>query len=254
MLLAGVLGAAAACSESTFSTETVPTGLLSVFTRSAGGQYVVRPEAAFLYSAAPPSGDSRSTVDTCQVGDYDPRLRTPEQLDAGDSIVFTAGTDTAILRPVNRFGAVVYAANPEQRAFVPGTAVSFSITGAAGGFPAAEIASLTPPALSTLTPIPRVPSSATPLTLTWEPVGDDSSRFEVVLLYAAPGSLDFDQQVVCDWRDDGAGTIRPELLSGWIESEVKLAEVTRYRTQRQQIGEAILYLLATFDSVPPLVP
>jgi hypothetical protein len=253
MLLGGALGAGVACSEPTFSTPPAPTGLLSVSTRSADGAYVARPEATFVYSAAAPPGDSRSTLDTCQLADYDPRLRTPEQLDAGDSIVFTAAADTAILRPDNRFGFIVYAADPEERPFVPGTAVSFRIPGAAGGFPAAEIASLTPPALSTLTPIPGLPQPTQPLTLTWEPVGDDSSRFEVILLYAEPGSLDYNKQLVCDWRDDGGGTIRAELLSGWATSEVQRAEVTRYRTQSQQIGEAVLYLLTTFDTVPPVV-
>jgi len=249
-----MLGATAVgCGDPTFSTPTVPTGLLTVLSRSVDGKYVARPEAAFVYSADGPSGDSRSTVDTCQVGDYDPRIRTPEQLDAGDSIVFIAGTDTTILRPANRFGITVYAADPQDVDFVPGTAVSFAIPGG-GGFPAAEISSLTPPVLSALTPIPGQPSLTEPLTLTWGPVGDDSSRVEVILLYAAQGSLDFDQQVICDWRDDGSGTVRPELLGGWAVSEIRRIEVTRYRTQRHVLGDAVLYLLTTFDSVPPVAP
>lgn len=255
LLLASVLGAAAVtCGDPTGATPTIPLGLVSASIRSAEGSYVVRPEAAFVNATVAPSSDSRSTLDSCLLGAYDPTQRLPEHLDAGDSLVFTAGLETTILRPNNSFGVIRYVADPPEQAFVPGTAVSFTIPGAAGGFPAATISSLTPLALTALTPIPGSPSTTEPTTLAWEPVGDDSSRVEVLLLYAGPGSLDYDQQIVCDWRDDGSGTIRPELLSGWIQSQAQRAEVTRYRTQRTEIGDAVLYLLATFDTTPPVVP
>lgn len=251
----GLLAATAACSEPTSTPPPTPLGLLSVLTRSnADGQYVARPEAAFVYTTAGAPGDSRSTLDSCVVGDYDPTLRSPEQLDAGDSLVFTAGSVATILRPDNSFGIIRYIASPLEQPLAPGTVVSFTIPGAADGFPESEIGSVTPPAITTLTPIPAIPSSTDPLTVNWEPVGDDSSRFEVLLLYAMPGSLDYDQQIVCDWRDDGSGTIRPELLTGWAQSELRRAEVTRYRTRLKEIGDALLFLLTTFDTVPPLGP
>lgn len=255
-VLAAVLGTGLAGCGDPISTATVPTGVLSLFTRSESGTHVARPQAVFALAGTAPTGDSRSTVDTCQLGDFFPPGAIPglEQLDAGDSIVFTAAADTRILRPANQFGIVVYLAEPAELDFVPGTAVSFSIPGAPAGFPAAEISSLTPPALTSLTPISTRPSLADTLTVTWEPAGDDSSRFEVLLLYATPGAADFDQQLVCDWRDDGTASIQPELLGGWAASEVQRIEVTRYRTQRQLIGDAVLFLLATFDTVPSVAP
>lgn len=255
-VLAAVLATGVAGCGDPLSTETVPTGVLSLFTRSESGTYVARPQAVFALAGTAPIADSRLTVDTCQLGDYVPGGAIPglEQMDAGDSIVFTAEADTRILRPSSQFGIVVYAADPAELDFVPGTAVSFSIPGAPGGFPAAEISSLSPPALTSLTPISTRPSLADTLAITWEPLGDDSSRFEVLLLYATPGAVDFNQQLVCDWRDDGTGFIRPELLGGWAASEVQRIEVTRYRTQRQTIGDAVLFLLATFDSVPSVAP
>jgi len=251
-VLAGAL-AAAGCGEPTSTTPPIPIGLLSVLTRSnADGQYIAQPEAAFVYTTAGAPGDSRSTLDTCVVGVYDPTLRSPEQLDGGDSIVFTAGSATTVLRPDNSFGIIRYIANPLAQPLAPGTAVSFTIPGAAGGFPAGQISSVTPPAITTLSPIPAIPSSTDPLMVSWEPVGDDSSRFEVLLLYAEPGSQDLNRQVVCDWRDDGGGTIRAELLAGWTQSEMRRAEVTRYRTRLVEIGDALLFLLTTFDTVPEL--
>jgi hypothetical protein len=255
IVLFGALAAAAACGEPISSATPVPLGLLSVLTRSnADGQYVARPEAAFVYTTAGAPGDSRSTLDTCLLGVYDPSLQSPEQLDAGDSIVFTAGSETTILRPDNSFGIIRYIANPLEQPLVPGTSVSFTIPGALGGFPEGEIGSATPPAISSLTPRPAIPSSTDPLILNWEPVGDDSSRFEVLMLYASPGALDYDTQIVCDWRDDGSGTIRPEFLTGWAVSELRRVEVTRYRTRLEMIGDALLFLLTTFDTVPPIAP
>lgn len=253
--LVGVVGLAwVGCRDATFSTSTIPTGILTVLGRSEAGHYVVRPEAAFAFAGTAPSGDSRSTLDTCQAGEFGPQGGGfPEQLDAGDSILFVLGSDTTVLRPTDHGGLIVYGSDPQDLEFVPGDAISFTIPGADGGFPAATISSRTAPVLTSLTPIPAQPSLDQSLTLTWEPVGDDSSRFELQLLYATPGAQDFDQRVVCGWRDDGTGTIRSELLAGWITSEVHRIEVTRYRTRLLTLGDTVVYLLATFDTVPPVV-
>ncbi|MGH2348681.1 MAG: hypothetical protein ACRDFT_04345 [bacterium] len=253
----GVLSVAAAgCGETTFSIPTVPTGVLTLFGRSVDGSYVARPEGLFAQASRAPAADSRSTVDTCQLGDYVPQSTNISivQMEAGDSIVFSAGPDTAVLRPVRRFGITVYVAEPPDVAVVPGTEVSFTVSGAAGGFPAMAISSLTPAALTAITPISSRPPLDQPLPVAWEPVGDDSSRIEVLLIYATQGAIAFDEQVVCDWRDDGAGVIRPELLGGWVGSELQRIEVSRYRTQRREMGDTVLFLLATFDTVPPVAP
>lgn len=257
LLVAGVLSVVpAGCREATFSSPTVPVGVLTLFARSANGSYVARPEGLFAQAGSAPSADSRSTVDTCQVGDYVPQSTniSLDQIDAGDSLLFAAGPETTVLRPVRRFGITVYTAEPPDVDIVPGTAVSFTIPGTAGGFPAVAISSLTPPAVTALTPISARPSSDEPLIVNWEPVGDDSSRFEVLLIYATQGTIAFNEQVVCDWRDDGSGTIRSALLAGWVLSELQRVEVSRYRTQLRVMGDTVLFLLATFDTVPQVVP
>ena len=247
----------AGCSEPTFSVPTVPVGVLSVFSRSQSGAYIARPQGLFALAESAPSADSRSTADTCQLGPYVPQSTIPsvEQINAGDSILFdVAGSASTVLRPINEFGIIVYATVPREIGFTPGAEVRFTVPGVPGGFPESEITSLTPSAITSLSPIPSRPSLEQPLTVSWEPAGDDSSRFEVLLIYAAQGANAYNQQLVCDWRDDGAGTIRSELLGGWSLSEDQRIEVTRYRTQRQELGGAFLMLLTTFDTLPPLAP
>lgn len=245
-----------ACEEATISLNTVPTGVLTLFARSTDGSYVARPEGLFAQASGPPTADSRSTLDTCDVGVYVPQSTNVSlvQVDAGDSVLFAVGLDTTVLRPIRRFGITVYAAQPPDVGIVPGAEVSFGVPGAPGGFPAMVLSSLTPAAVTSLTPISSRPPLDQPLQVAWSPVGDDSSRVEVLLIYASQGSTAFDQQVVCDWRDDGVGVIRPELLGAWALSEVQRIEVSRYRTQRREVGDTVLFLLATFDTVPPVAP
>jgi hypothetical protein len=103
-----------------------------------------------------------------------------------------------------------------------------------------------------LSPIPASPPTDQPLAVSWTPVGDAGSRFEISLQYALEGSAQPDQHILCAWRDDGAGEVRGELLTGWANSDLRRIAVTRYRTERLEIGERVLFLLATFDSVPPV--
>jgi hypothetical protein len=245
-----------ACGETTVPSAAVPVGVVTLFARSGDNGYVARPEGLFALASGPPTANSRSTVDTCQVGDYVPQSTSISivQVDAGDSLVFAVGAATTLLRPIKRFGITVYAAQPAEIGFVPGSEVTFTVPGAPGGFPATTISSLTPAALTSLTPISSRPPLDQPLDVAWSPVGDDSSRVEVLLIFARQGTTEFNEQVVCDWRDDGTGVIRAQLLGGWSLSEVQRIEVSRYRTQRQEMGDTVMVLLATFDTVPAVAP
>lgn len=254
--LAAALIVNLACQDSTVPSNAVPTGVLTLFTRSADGNYVARPEGLFALASGPPTADSRSPVDTCVVGDYVPQSTNISiaQVDAGDSLVFTVGAATTLLRPIQRFGITVYAAQPAEVGFEPGAEVSFTVPGAPGGFPGMTISSLTAAALTSLTSISSRPPTDQPLEVTWSPAGDDSSKIELLLIYARQGTTAFNEQVVCQWLDDGVGAIQPPLLSAWSLSDIQRIEVSRYRTQRQEVGDTVLFLLATFDTVPPVGP
>lgn len=250
--LAAALIVMVACGDAAIPSAAVTVGVVTLFARSTDGNYVARPEGLFALASGPPTVDSRSTVDTCQVADYVPQSTSMSvvQVDAGDSLVFAVGAATTLLRPIKRFGITVYAAQPADVGFVPGMEVTFTIPGAPGGFPETTISSLTPAALTSLTPISSRPPLDQPLDVAWGPAGDDSSRFEMLLIFARQGTTEFNEQVVCDWRDDGTGVIRAQLLGGWSLSEAQRIEVSRYRTQRREMGDTTLLLLATFDTVP----
>jgi hypothetical protein len=255
--LAGALGfAAAACWQEPQIPADTPAGLLTVFGTSVDGRHVARPEGVFVLTPNPPTADSRWAPDSCVAGEYRPQVfGSVSDLAAGDSILVTLGDATAVLRPVNRFGFQQYVLAHDTVSYTPGTAVRFVIPGASGGFPPATISSVMPLAVTSISPIPARPATTEPLVVTWDPAGDGSTTFELLLLYTLEGATDFNQQVVCWWRDDGQASIPGELLQGWALSEFqRRIEVTRFRTERQVIGENVLFLLATFDTIPPVTP
>ena len=253
VLLAGALGfAALACWGEPEIPGDTPTGLLTVFGKSVDGGYVVQPEGVFVLAPNRPAADSRWAPDSCAAGAYEPQvIGSVPDLNAGDSILVTFGAVTAVMRPVNRFGFNQYVLAHDTMSYTPGTTVRFVIPGASGDFPAATVSSVMPLALTSISPIPAQPATTEPLVVTWQPAGDGSTTFELLLLYSLEGATDFNQQVICSWRDDGAGAIPGELLQGWALSEFqRRIEATRYRTERQLIGDHVLFLLATFDTVP----
>jgi hypothetical protein len=245
----------AACGNILEELPRTQTGVVNVFVRSVAGQYVARPEAVFVFSTDGPTAESRATEDTCRIGEVVTARTLPsglQFLDAGDSIALDVEGTTVYLRPVTALGYTSYVLATADLSITPGASVTFTIPGATDGFPPATISSLTPPALESLSPIPAAPPLDQPLAVTWTPAGDDSSRFEIALQYVVEGATLPNRQILCEWRDDGSSAVPPGLLGEWVATDVRRVEVTRYRTRRETVGEAVLLLLATFDSVPPV--
>ncbi|HLB36485.1 MAG TPA: hypothetical protein VJL31_07935 [Gemmatimonadales bacterium] len=238
--------------------EKAPTGVLRVFAQAGDdGQYVGRPEATFLNTPLASFPDSRDPSDLCQLAAL---LTIPvgrvENLDAGDSIAFTADGGTAYLYPrADLGGNTVYLPPATFVSLTPGTAVTFQIPGAPGGFPAATFTGLTAPAITQLSPIPRASSASDSVVVTWAPTGDDSSRFEVSLQFATEGATSINRQVLCQWRDDGRAVIAGNLLSEWATTAMRRIEVSRFRAAQRDLGSGgVLYFLATYDMMPEPAP
>lgn len=229
--------------------QKVPTAILRVFSQAGGG----RPEATFLNAASSTFPDSRQPANLCQLADIvNVTVGTSETLDAGDSIAFTSDVGTAYLYPkLDLAGNESYLPATSFVSLTPGTAVTFDIPGAADGFPTTALTALTAPAITQLSSIPKTLSVSDSIVVTWAPVGDDSSAFEVALQFAAEASAVVSRQVLCQWEDDGRGVIAGPLLSEWITATIRRIEVSRYRTVRRDLaGGALLYFLATYDTVP----
>lgn len=235
--------------------ETAPFGLLQVFTRAKGGAPVASPQATFFNAVQSGYPNSRDTANVCAVSDIPGGgLSTLESLDAGDSVGFIWEGGTTYLFPtIDVLGNTSYVPRVASVTLTPGSDVTFEIPGAPGGFPQSSLTAATPPAFTDVSSIPASVPAADSMVVTWAPVGDDSSRIQLLLQYGAANVPVMNRQVLCQWRDDGRGVIRGTLLTEWSSASLKKVQLTRFRTAREVLGPGpVLYLIATYDTLPPL--
>ena len=232
----------------------VPVAILRVFVQGGdAGQFLGRPEATFANAAAPEFPDSRLPSNLCQLADIlNLPIGTVDNLDAGDSIAFDTDAGTTYLYPkLDLAGNEAYSPATSFVSVNPGSAVTFRIPGASGGFPAVTFTALTAPPITQLSHIPTSVLASDSVVVTWAPVGDDSSTVEVALQWATEASAIVSRQLLCQWKDDGRGVIAGAQLSEWITATIRRIEVSRYRTVQQDLeGGGLLYFLATYDTVP----
>ncbi len=241
--------AAAACSKLQ-EPPSLPTAILHVYAQPGG---VGQLEAVFV--GAPPAQfpDSRSPGGACQLADLaNLPVGTVSNVDAGDSVAFISDSGTAYLYPTfDPLGNESYVPATSLVRLTPGTAVSFVIPGAAGGFPATSFTAITAAEITQLTFLPGSDS----MVVTWGPAGDDSSSFEVALQYGTEDATTANRQVLCQWRDGGKGVIPGGLLAEWTTAVVRRIAVSRYRTFREDLaGGEVLFFLATYDLTPDVGP
>lgn len=234
--------------------EAVPLAILRVFAQAGGvGQFVARPDAYFANSAPLEFPDSRLPSNLCQLADIlSLPVGTVDNLDAGDSVAFDTDAGTHYLYPkLDLAGNEAYSPATSFVSLTPGTPVTFRIPGASGGFPAVTFTALTAPPITQLSQIPTSVLASDSVVVTWAPVGDDSTSFEVALQWATEASSVVNRQLLCQWKDDGRGVIAGAQLSEWITATIRRIEISRYRTFRQELqGGGLLYFLATYDTVP----
>ncbi|HJU66149.1 MAG TPA: hypothetical protein VJ596_10755, partial [Gemmatimonadaceae bacterium] len=227
-----LLIALAACSDLSTDVDQVKYGVITVVAETAvGGSGFVTSPVGLFYTAGPgPLPDSKSTADVCRIDPYStalPPQANVQNINAGPSITFRKGSTVQSMAPVPQGGVTNYVLTSSVP-FVPGEQVTFEIPGAEGGFPSSAATTVTAPTL-TVDPVNGAPPAGTPLTITWDQAGDDSSRVEIALRYATQNSAVLNELIYCQFRDDGQQTINDELLNGWRNSNDDLREVAANR-------------------------
>ncbi|MGH7719696.1 MAG: hypothetical protein ACREON_12745 [Gemmatimonadaceae bacterium] len=244
------------CTDLSTDSSQVRYGVLSVTAEPAttGGGFVTNPIGLFYLDRAGALPDSKSQQDNCAGQAFSTAAPPPRQvqfIDAGATITFTTGGNTQQMNPVS--GGTRYVL-PQSVAFVPGALVSFQIPGAEGGFPASTVNTNTPPPITFQQVLPEPPAGSG-LALSWN-AGDDSSRVEVALRYAASPSTDANQQIYCQLRDDGTHSIPDDLLTGWrnANNDVREAAANRFRTHTNVDGDVALLVYSVSQTSIPLAP
>ena len=249
--LAGVLAVAlllAACKA--LEPEPVKVALLSVPTEDTGDGYASAPIAFFIQG----TGIGLSTTLVGNEGCVVRRLTTGtgnqdfDYIDAGPSITARFDGPAATLTKVTANGRTTYELPAgTSLSFTPGQTITFSIPGAAGGFPASLVGARTAEAF-TAGPVTLPASTSEDMTVTWTPVPEIAgSAMFYSIRYSSPGMTQVDREIACVFRDDGTGVIGSTMLTEFRQSPIRLATAQRARVTTSQTGAVITHVTSTFN-------
>jgi hypothetical protein len=175
------------------------------------------------------------------------------RISAGDSIVVSAGGARIRLRAMAEARRMRYARDEDPLLPVAaGQEVQLTVPGAAGAFPPMTVAANVP-AVPVFAAI-GVPDAGTPLTITWSPAGDASTRIQLVLRYGSGATAT--EQLVCLVPDTGSIDIPDEALGNWRSAgeASRTAFGRRWRSALQQSGGNVLAMYIQVDRTITVSP
>lgn len=221
---------------------------------AGGGTYTTSPTGQFFRGALNSIPDARVKPDTCiSLANTAPGPLNVTYLDAGASITAQFGSRTDTIPRVSSASRTAYEVSA-PKSYQPGDSLIVRIPGAAGGFPAAEIRAKTAERLTidslTIKPQPAATQ------LRWGASSDQNSALLVEFRYSTSGGTTFNQLVRCAFVDDGADSVRYEVLQPWIAANAAARNVTytRLRTTINGIVGGFLEVISTFQVPTPSAP
>jgi len=212
--------------------------------------YTMRPEAAF-YDNTDLSYVPFAT-DTCLVTNYFPSTSiingSLQFLNAGAFLQTTVSGRVDSLLPIPNVSLRVYQSpNAGGIPYTPGDTLSVVIPG--GTFPASAISVRTAEAFTH--GAIGVPAENEALPLTWTPATVAGSQMTFSLRYANSFSTTgLNEQIFCSFVDDGAATVPPTVLGGWVNAlnAQRQTRATRVRSREVTVdARTKLSLLSTFS-------
>ncbi len=251
---------AAGCGSSASPPTSRPLGVITLGDSSDGvGGYLTSPQAVFWDASnvslpgsnAPPD----ACIDTIYFKPDTSHAVVPNQLNAGDSILFVSTLSTGALKPDTIPNVqIVYRYHGAGFQYVPGANIAFTIPGASGGFDAATIPALTAKKLE-LAPVPSHPTDSFPINWTAGVPGTDAVN--IYLIYETPTSLVPDRQIICSADDDGQIYVPRAMAVHWDTAANYYQRVTAFRwvtTYATTTNNGLLYSYSKFDTVGVLAP
>ena len=247
--LAGVVALTllvAACKA--LEVEPVQVAILNVPTQRTDAGYVTSPSAFFIEG----TGLALSSTQVGQEGCIDQPIRTGgnaafEYLDAGNPVTARfAGPEVSLTRHVDGNRTTYDLAPGLELPFTPGAIITFTIPGAAGGFPARSVAGRTAEAF-TANAITLPTSLTEDLHLTWTPIPEAAgSAMFYSIRYSSTGTSQ-DREIACVFRDDGSGVIGSQVLANFRSGSNRSGVAQRARITANRTGLIITHITSTFE-------
>ncbi len=252
-----LLPVVASCKGSTAADAGSPLAMISLNARSKGSGYTTAPSANFYRAGSFVLSSAASASDTCQIAPYPlTNYNTASVIGGGAGVVTTikSAIDT-LLRATTVDGT--YSGRVAGLAFTPGDTVTFTILGDLAGFPRSTVTAKTAEAFTMSSATP--PAAGQPLELTWSPAAPLAAM--VVSLRYNDGTgvpTVANAQILCDFVDDGAGTVPATLAARWAAGNAgaRSTYFQRLRTvvTRGSDATSFINIRSTFEIPTPVSP
>ena len=201
------------------------------------------------YSAAVPNSATQQS-DQCTFASVDTTLAVTQGVSkAGDAVAFTIGaTNTSLPYDLLLFRYANLTTAPIT--YASGDVVQVVVPGATDVFPASNISvRLAEPMIpGSIT----LPTSGSPLAVTWNAASDTTSAVILSLRYANPSTSAYgNEQIFCALRDDGKYEIPASALTAFLASpnNRRSLQLTRWRTNQLLIdAHTLLHIATSVDS------
>lgn len=260
LALAAAAAVLVACNNSSTQLQSQPYGFLTFVAQKSGAAYTASAVGSFYDASGLSIPTANAPWDSCRLQSYSASPGTSlgtifPSLNAGSSIQLKVGTRTDSLFPIivnteTQYRSRITSGIP----YTPGDSVAAVIPGATGdgGYPAMSFKAKSAEAFT-------VQSFGTPavgsrIDLRWTPGQDLNNTMVFSFRYAGVGSDTLSQQVLCQFRDDGADSVPAKYVSSWVSSPKQTWYASRVRTWVAAAGSGYFDFISTFDLPTPVAP
>ncbi|MHB1311642.1 MAG: hypothetical protein ACYC3L_06455 [Gemmatimonadaceae bacterium] len=260
LVLAAAVAVLVACTDASTQFKSVPYGFLTVVAQASGPAYTANVVGSFYDASGLSIPAASAPWDSCRAQAYSASGGTSlgtvfPSMNAGSSIQVKLGARTDSLFPVAVATETQYQSRlPSGIPYTPGDSVRVVIPGAAGdlGFAAISFTAKTAEAFTVQDFVP--PAVGSRLDLRWTPGQDLNNTMVFSFRFAALGSDQLNQQVMCQFRDDGADSVPARYVSAWVSSPTQAWSASRVRTWIAPAGTGYFDFISTFDIPTPTAP
>jgi hypothetical protein len=238
----------------------LPVSLVFMDSRVKGSGYTTYPMVNFYRAQTANFTDALQTTDTCQQAAFssavNPNQTSAPVIGGGAyvAVLLSSHADT-LLRATTADGTY-HVADPAGFVYNPGDSITITVPGDAAGFPPITATSRTAEPF-TLNPI-VIPPASQSMSVTWSTALDNNAGMIISLRYNdGTAGAGLNQQIFCDFHDDGAGIVPAALAATWAASSQREVFAERIRTllvTAPSSSSAFLNILSVFEVPTPTSP
>ena len=238
-----------ACKSLDSIPSSVPLGLVTIATSDAPSAHMTSPSAYFVDAVNVSIPNSGTSADTCADIGYPGTgaVTRLAQIGAGSPLTVALTTDTAQLNPnaVDVNGYIFYRLpTGDSIRIVPGSTGRVTVPGASNAFHAFSFTFVNADSLK----LGRLEASADSLhdmPIVWNPqIGVTASV--VVQLEFGPSSSAINEQIFCQFTDNGSHSVQASLVNKWRAANARRVHAYRFLTTFNNDGTDEVGVVSTY--------